>query len=153
MNPNYTDFKFPQIKAHPWAKVFSKRMPADAVDLVSKLLQYSPTERYAALPAMTHPFFDELRDPSTQLPSGRLAAPVASPCAELRAGTVGAVRSVPLMLFFKTAATCNMIAQNHSSDSIRLALMTKLLLGGPSQVSPGGDVLIRCWVKASSLGL
>ena len=34
MNPNYTDFKFPQIKAHPWGKVFSKRMPADAVDLV-----------------------------------------------------------------------------------------------------------------------
>ena len=23
-----------QIRAHPWAKVFSKRMPADAVDLV-----------------------------------------------------------------------------------------------------------------------
>ena len=34
MNPNYTEFKFPQIKACPWAKVFSKRMPADAVELV-----------------------------------------------------------------------------------------------------------------------
>ena len=34
MNPNYTEFKFPQIKAHPWSKVFSKRLPADAVDLV-----------------------------------------------------------------------------------------------------------------------
>lgn len=34
MNPNYTEFKFPQIKAHPWSKVFSKRMPQDAVDLV-----------------------------------------------------------------------------------------------------------------------
>lgn len=34
MNPNYTEFKFPQIKAHPWTKVFSKRMPPDAVDLV-----------------------------------------------------------------------------------------------------------------------
>lgn len=21
MNPNYTEFKFPQIKAHPWTKV------------------------------------------------------------------------------------------------------------------------------------
>lgn len=21
MNPNYTEFKFPQIKAHPWSKV------------------------------------------------------------------------------------------------------------------------------------
>ena len=37
MNPNYTEFKFPQIKAHPWAKVFSKRMPPDAVDLVSRV--------------------------------------------------------------------------------------------------------------------
>lgn len=23
MNPNYTEFKFPQIKAHPWTKVSS----------------------------------------------------------------------------------------------------------------------------------
>lgn len=36
MNPNYTEFKFPQIKAHPWTKVFSKRMPPDAVDLVGR---------------------------------------------------------------------------------------------------------------------
>lgn len=35
MNPNYTEFKFPQIKAHPWSKVFSKRLPTDAVDLVT----------------------------------------------------------------------------------------------------------------------
>lgn len=34
MNPNYTEFKFPQIKAHAWSKVFSKRLPADAIDLV-----------------------------------------------------------------------------------------------------------------------
>eukprot|EP00951_Prasinocladus_malaysianus_P026890 scaffold239844_cov43-Prasinocladus_malaysianus.AAC.1 len=36
MNPNYTEFKFPQIKAHPWNKVFRKHMPGDAVDLVSQ---------------------------------------------------------------------------------------------------------------------
>ncbi|MEW5312897.1 MAG: hypothetical protein WDW38_004495 [Sanguina aurantia] len=75
MNPNYTEFKFPQIKAHPWTKVFSKRMPPDAVDLVSKLLQYSPETRMTALQAMTHPFFDELRDGVTKLPNGR-ALPV-----------------------------------------------------------------------------
>ena len=34
MNPNYTEFKFPQIKAHPWSKIFSKRMPPDAIDQV-----------------------------------------------------------------------------------------------------------------------
>ena len=70
MNPNYTDFKFPQIRAHPWSKVFSKRMPAEAVDLVARLLRYAPGERATPLEAMAHPFFDELRDPATTLPSG-----------------------------------------------------------------------------------
>jgi hypothetical protein len=41
MNPNYTEFKFPQIKAHPWTKVFSKRMPPDAIDLVSNTFLWS----------------------------------------------------------------------------------------------------------------
>ncbi|KAL3517113.1 hypothetical protein ACH5RR_024015, partial [Cinchona calisaya] len=27
MNPTYSEFKFPQIKPHPWYKVFRKRMP------------------------------------------------------------------------------------------------------------------------------
>jgi hypothetical protein len=76
MNPNYTEFKFPQIKAHPWHKVcnvslsvllnrspcsetylylifhhqiFHKRMPPEAVDLVSRLLQYSPNLRSTAV--------------------------------------------------------------------------------------------------------
>ncbi|KAF9616914.1 hypothetical protein IFM89_032876 [Coptis chinensis] len=49
MNPNYTEYKFPQIKAHPWHKVFHKRMPHDAVDLVSRLLQYSPNLRCSAV--------------------------------------------------------------------------------------------------------
>ncbi|CAN1305907.1 Shaggy-related protein kinase kappa [Linum perenne] len=30
MNPNYTEFKFPQIKPHPWHKVFQKRLPPEA---------------------------------------------------------------------------------------------------------------------------
>ncbi|KAM7280298.1 hypothetical protein ACFE04_007432 [Oxalis oulophora] len=48
MNPNYNEFKFPQIKAHPWHKIFHKRMPPEAVDLVSRLLQYSPNLRCSA---------------------------------------------------------------------------------------------------------
>ncbi|CAL5223146.1 g5613 [Coccomyxa viridis] len=76
MNPNYTEFKFPHIKAHPWSKVFSKRLPPDAVDLVSRLLQYSPVRRYSALQALTHPFFDELRDQSVTLPNGRDLPPL-----------------------------------------------------------------------------
>ncbi|KAE8681960.1 Shaggy-related protein kinase theta [Hibiscus syriacus] len=71
MNPNYTEFKFPQIKAHPWHKLFHKRMPPEAVDLVSRLLQYSPKLRCTALEALAHPFFDDLRDPNVSLPNGR----------------------------------------------------------------------------------
>lgn len=76
MNPNYTEFKFPQIKAHPWHKVFHKRMPPEAVDLVSRLLQYSPNLRCTALEACAHPFFDELRDPNACLPNGRPLPPL-----------------------------------------------------------------------------
>ncbi|KAF1892069.1 hypothetical protein Lal_00036423 [Lupinus albus] len=76
MNPNYTEFKFPQIKAHPWHKIFYKRMPPEAVDLVSRLLQYSPNLRSTALEALVHPFFDELRDPNTRLPNGRFLPPL-----------------------------------------------------------------------------
>ncbi|KAL6007028.1 Shaggy-related protein kinase epsilon [Asimina triloba] len=85
MNPNYTEFKFPQIKAHPWHKIFHKHMPPEAVDLVSRLLQYSPNLRCTAvgldslfvlLEALVHPFFDELRDPNTCLPNGRPLPPL-----------------------------------------------------------------------------
>uniref|UniRef100_A0A0V0ICN3 non-specific serine/threonine protein kinase n=1 Tax=Solanum chacoense TaxID=4108 RepID=A0A0V0ICN3_SOLCH len=76
MNPNYTDFRFPQIKAHPWHKVFHKRMPPEAIDLASRLLQYSPSLRCNALEACAHPFFDELREPNARLPHGRQLPPL-----------------------------------------------------------------------------
>lgn len=76
MNPNYTEFKFPHIKAYPLHKIFHKRVPPEAVDLVSRLLQYSPNLRTTALEAMVHPFFDELRDPNTCLPNGRPLPPL-----------------------------------------------------------------------------
>lgn len=71
MNPNYSEFKFPQIKAHPWTKVFRPRTPPEAIQLVSRLLEYIPSVRTGPLEACAHAFFDELRDPSTRLPSGR----------------------------------------------------------------------------------
>ncbi|BFZ13840.1 hypothetical protein BsWGS_16878 [Bradybaena similaris] len=71
MNPNYSEFKFPQIKAHPWSKVFRPRTPQEAVILVSRLLEYTPSGRMTPLEACAHAFFDELRDPAIRLPSGR----------------------------------------------------------------------------------
>jgi glycogen synthase kinase 3 beta len=70
MNPNYTEFKFPQIRPNPWARFFSKRLPPDAVDLVSRLLVYAPARRATALEALAHPFFDALRAPGARAPGG-----------------------------------------------------------------------------------
>eukprot|EP00927_Polykrikos_kofoidii_P061566 TRINITY_DN5639_c0_g1_i6.p1 TRINITY_DN5639_c0_g1~~TRINITY_DN5639_c0_g1_i6.p1 ORF type:complete len:382 (+),score=48.77 TRINITY_DN5639_c0_g1_i6:96-1241(+) len=67
MNPNYTEFKFPQIKPHPWHKVFRSRTSHEAVDFTSKLLRYDPRLRPSGLEACMHSFFDELRDPNTKI--------------------------------------------------------------------------------------
>ena len=90
MNPNYMEHKFPQIKPHPFNKVnhppiplttntglsvsqvFRKAEP-QAIDLIARLLEYTPTQRLSAIDAMVHPFFDELRDPNTRLPDSRHA--------------------------------------------------------------------------------
>ncbi|KAG0465485.1 hypothetical protein HPP92_019649 [Vanilla planifolia] len=57
-------------------KVFQKRMPPEAIDLASRLLQYSPSLRCTALEACAHPFFDELREPNARLPHGRPFPPL-----------------------------------------------------------------------------
>lgn len=41
----YMEHKFPQIKPHPFTKVFRPRTPADAISLITNLLQYTPTAR------------------------------------------------------------------------------------------------------------
>ncbi|XP_051901358.1 glycogen synthase kinase-3 beta-like isoform X2 [Pristis pectinata] len=76
MNPNYTEFKFPQIKAHPWTKVFKARTPPEAVALCSRLLEYTPTLRLSPQESCVHSFFNELRDSNTRLPNGRELPPL-----------------------------------------------------------------------------
>ncbi|KAL0075189.1 kinase-like domain-containing protein [Phycomyces blakesleeanus] len=71
MNPHYTDHKFPQIKPHPLSKVFRSRTPPEAIDLLSRILQYEPETRLTASEALVHPFFDELRNPDTKMATGR----------------------------------------------------------------------------------
>lgn len=71
MNPNYMEHKFPQIKPHPFNKVFRPRTPSDAIDLVSKLLEYTPNSRLSAVEGMVHTFFDELRQEGVRMPNGR----------------------------------------------------------------------------------
>merc|ERR1712048_808847 len=67
MNPNYTEFKFPQIKPHPWHKVFRTRTSPDTIDYVSKLLVYDPNTRPSGLDCCMHSLFDDLRDPTTKI--------------------------------------------------------------------------------------
>ena len=60
MNPNYTEYKFPQVKSSTWQKVFRSRLTTvDALDLLNKLIEYTPTTRITAMEALAHPFFDE----------------------------------------------------------------------------------------------
>ncbi|KAF2069372.1 hypothetical protein CYY_009306, partial [Polysphondylium violaceum] len=77
MNPYYTSFKFPEIKANPWSKVFrSKEVPSESIDLISKILHYDPSTRLKPVEICAHPFFDELRDPKTTLPDGKPLPPL-----------------------------------------------------------------------------
>lgn len=68
MNPNYEEFKFPQIRAYPWGSIFKPSTPPESIDLIGKLLAYVPHKRLKAIEACLHPFFDELRQPGVTMP-------------------------------------------------------------------------------------
>lgn len=57
-------------------KVFRARTPPEAIALVSRLLEYTPSARISPLQACAHPFFNELREAYLQLPSGRGVPPL-----------------------------------------------------------------------------
>lgn len=69
MNPDYKEYKLPNIKPIAWNKVFRKS-PAEAIEFVAKLLVYDPSKRPRPLQALLDPYFNELRDPNTRLPNG-----------------------------------------------------------------------------------
>lgn len=71
MNPDYKEYRFPQIKPLPWNKVFRSRTPKEAIEFVAKLLVYDPAARPRPLAALLDSYFDELRDPNTRLPNGQ----------------------------------------------------------------------------------
>ena len=70
MNPSYSEFRFPSIKANPWNKLFRNRTDRDAIDLIAKILVYNPERRLKPFEAMKHPYFDVLRLENTTLPNG-----------------------------------------------------------------------------------
>lgn len=76
MNSNYTEFKFPQIKACQWRKVFRSKTPEAAMDFIASTLAYDPEQRVKPLEGCGHAFFDELRDDRTKLPNGNALPPI-----------------------------------------------------------------------------
>ena len=88
MNPNYQEFRFPQIRAHPWGGVFKPRTPPESIELVGRMLAYVPENRCRALEvlyfnsdyyhiiilyyvqACGHTFFDEIREENAMQPNG-----------------------------------------------------------------------------------
>lgn len=57
-------------------KVFRPRTAPEAIDLVSKLLEYTPGARLSSVEAMTHSFFDELRVEGARMPNGKEFPPL-----------------------------------------------------------------------------
>jgi glycogen synthase kinase 3 beta len=70
MNSNYTEFKFPQIKACQWKKIFRRTTPDEAMDFIGEMLAYAPDRRMKALEGCVHPFLDELREENKTLATG-----------------------------------------------------------------------------------
>lgn len=70
MNPEHKGAKMPNIKPMPWTKVFQNcKIDPLAIDLISKILVYSPEKRLTSLEALMHPYFDELRHPRCRINS------------------------------------------------------------------------------------
>ncbi|KHN72344.1 Glycogen synthase kinase-3 beta [Toxocara canis] len=85
MNPNYKEQYFPCVKGCPWSRIFGAGACPEAVELVSLLLVYTPSERLRPLAACAHSFFDELRTAECKLPNGR-AIPVCTDFSEEELG-------------------------------------------------------------------
>ena len=70
MNPDYKEYRFPQIRPLVWEKVFRHRTSRESIGFVARLLQYDPKARPTPLSGLLDPFFDELREQETTLPNG-----------------------------------------------------------------------------------
>merc|ERR1719471_1271787 len=82
MNKNYTQFKFPKVKPLPWKEVFQnvkyqgQKVPDQAMNLIQDFLKFDPNKRMDPFTALSHEFFDDLRDESTRLDDGAALPPL-----------------------------------------------------------------------------
>ena len=70
MNPMFEAYKFPAFRCSGFEGVLPRDTHPDCIDLMRLLMQYEPDKRPAALAALTHPYFDELRTEDLILPDG-----------------------------------------------------------------------------------
>eukprot|EP01013_Petalomonas_cantuscygni_P013883 TRINITY_DN2858_c0_g1_i1.p1 TRINITY_DN2858_c0_g1~~TRINITY_DN2858_c0_g1_i1.p1 ORF type:complete len:363 (+),score=72.26 TRINITY_DN2858_c0_g1_i1:255-1343(+) len=70
LNPQYLEFTFPSFAQHPWSRLLRSSTPPAALDLLSKILTYTPSRRLRPLDICAHPFFDDLRNPNARMPDG-----------------------------------------------------------------------------------
>jgi len=64
MNPDYRHFKFPVIRCFTWKEVFNDypEVSPEFIDLLKNIIVYDPERRLKPLAALSHPFFNEIRD-------------------------------------------------------------------------------------------
>ncbi len=62
MNPNYQEFKFPQIRAFPWTGIFRTGTPGDVIDCIRRMLCFNPRQRIKAIESCAENCFSELRN-------------------------------------------------------------------------------------------
>ena len=59
-----------------FVQVFRPRTPPEAIELVSRLLEYTPCSRITPMEACAHSFFNELRHQGARMPNGREFPPL-----------------------------------------------------------------------------
>jgi len=76
MNRNYTDIKFTHVQRIPWSKTFPSTTPPELVDLIAKMLAYSPVTRITPIHALIQPAYEDLRSRNARLPNGSPLPPL-----------------------------------------------------------------------------
>uniref|UniRef100_A0A183CFF5 Protein kinase domain-containing protein n=1 Tax=Globodera pallida TaxID=36090 RepID=A0A183CFF5_GLOPA len=146
MNPNYTEFRFPMIRPHPWSRVFRARTPTDSIELVAQLLKYTPSARPNPFEALAHDFFDELRSPTCKMPS------TGGPLPPLFDFTEHELRIEPRLneKLLPKSPTHSTAAQQQQSSSMAASNNTTKE-GGGAQLEDGGKE-VRAGAAHSSAG-
>ncbi|EEB08363.1 CMGC/GSK protein kinase Gsk31 [Schizosaccharomyces japonicus yFS275] len=61
MNPNYVHQRLPRVRPQTLERTLPEETTREGVDLLKRMLEYTPANRISAIDALSHPFFDELR--------------------------------------------------------------------------------------------